>query len=164
MPIVETTPVTVTPVTVTPEQSEANWQRAYPFVLNMEGGLSTDRNDKGNYTPSGEFRHEVRDQRSPYPHLDIANPDQRAALDTIGVTTGEPSGLLLRRGRCAWRLTRQSITGRCGETRVHARQLRRDRTSTRRSGCSTTSPMETWPHHGVAWKLGAATFAGSEKA
>ena len=56
VPIVETTPVTVTPVTVTPEQSEANWQRAYPFVLNMEGGLSTDRNDKGNYTPSGEFK------------------------------------------------------------------------------------------------------------
>ena len=105
VPIVETTPVTVTPVTVTPEQSEANWQRAYPFVLNMEGGLSTDRNDKGNYTPSGEFKGtKFGIVRTPYPHLDIANPTREQALDIYRRDYWEPSGLLLRRGRCAWRL------------------------------------------------------------
>lgn len=32
-----------------------NWGRAWPIVLNIEGGLSTDRSDKGNYRPDGTF-------------------------------------------------------------------------------------------------------------
>lgn len=44
----------VEPTEPTPTQGD-NWSRAWPIVLKIEGGLSTDRTDKGNYRPDGTF-------------------------------------------------------------------------------------------------------------
>jgi hypothetical protein len=41
--------------TPAPTPSSDNWSRAWPIVLRIEGGLSTDRNDTGNYRPDGTF-------------------------------------------------------------------------------------------------------------
>jgi hypothetical protein len=35
--------------------AQDNWGRSWPVVLDIEGGLSTDRNDRGNYRPDGTF-------------------------------------------------------------------------------------------------------------
>jgi hypothetical protein len=46
-----------TPPTINKPQppAGANWERAWPIVLDIEGGLSTDRADPGNYRPDGTF-------------------------------------------------------------------------------------------------------------
>jgi hypothetical protein len=152
VPIVETTPVTVTPVTVTPEQSEANWQRAYPFVLNMEGGLSTDRNDKGNYTPSGEFKGtKFGISARSYPHLDIANLTREQALDIYRRDYWEPSGAAAAPWPLCLALFDTAINHGVGAAkRIHARQLSEIELYQAKRMLDYIT-YETWPHHGVAW-------------
>ena len=47
--------------------------------------------------------------------------------------------------------------------RIHARQLSEIELYQAKRMLDYIT-YETWPHHGVAWETGCATFAGSEKA
>lgn len=51
-----------------------NFDQAFELVVGHEGVYSTDRNDPGNYTPSGEFKGtKYGISARSYPHLDIKN-------------------------------------------------------------------------------------------
>lgn len=66
-----------------PEQPVSdNWNRAWPIVLKIEGGLSTDRSDKGNYRPDGTFvGTKWGISALSHPTVDIVNLTKEQALE-----------------------------------------------------------------------------------
>jgi hypothetical protein len=69
------------------------WQRAVDFTLRIEGGLSTDRDDPGNYRPDGTFggtKYGIS-ARS-YPDLDIPNLTKEQAIEIYRRDYWTPSG------------------------------------------------------------------------
>jgi uncharacterized protein YgiM (DUF1202 family) len=59
-----------------------SWERAWPIVLSIEGGLSTDRSDPGNYRPDGTFvgtKYGI--SANAHPDVDIVNLTKEQALD-----------------------------------------------------------------------------------
>lgn len=67
--------------TGTPVPAGDNWQRAWPIVLDIEGGLSTDPNDRGNYKPDGTFvgtKYGI--SANAHPDVDIVNLTKEQAL------------------------------------------------------------------------------------
>lgn len=66
------------PIVIGGAPTDERFQRAIAFVLRWEGGFSTDRNDKGNWTGGavgvGEFKGtKYGISAASFPHLDIAN-------------------------------------------------------------------------------------------
>lgn len=69
----------LTDVTATPGTDL--WDRAWPLVLRVEGGLSTDRSDPGNYRPDGTFvGTNWGISALAYPQEDIPNMTRERAL------------------------------------------------------------------------------------
>lgn len=132
--------------------SEANWQRAYPFVLNMEGGFSTDPNDKGNYTPSGEFKGtKFGISARSYPHLDIRNLTREQALEIYKRDYWDASGA----AQMAWPLCLAVLDtainhGVGAAQRIYARKLSEIELFQAKRMLDYIT-YSTWPHHGVAW-------------
>jgi hypothetical protein len=60
----------------------SSWERAWPVVLSIEGGLSTDRSDPGNYRPDGTFigtKYGI--SANAHPDVDIVNLTKEQALE-----------------------------------------------------------------------------------
>lgn len=78
MPAPEPTP----PPAPLPPPTGDDWSRVWPITLNIEGGLSTDRNDRGNYRPNGEFvgtKYGI--SANAHPDVDIVNLTKEQALE-----------------------------------------------------------------------------------
>lgn len=59
-----------------------DWGRVWPITLNIEGGLSTDRSDPGNYRPDGTFvGTKFGISALAHPTLDIVNLTKEQALE-----------------------------------------------------------------------------------
>lgn len=145
LPIVEGQPVSQ-------DQGEINWRRAYPFVLNMEGGFSTDPNDKGNYTPSGEFKGtKYGISARSYPHLDIANLTKEQALEIYKRDYWLPSGAASQPWPLCLATFDVAINHGVGAAkRIHARQLSEIELYMAKRMLDYIT-YSTWRHHGVAW-------------
>lgn len=75
-------PVTGPGPTTPPIQAGDDWSRVWPITLNIEGGLSTDRSDPGNYRPNGEFvGTKFGISALAHPTLDIVNLTKEQALE-----------------------------------------------------------------------------------
>jgi hypothetical protein len=77
----------------TPTPPSDCWSRAIAFTLNLEGGLSTDPHDPGNYRPDGTFvgtKYGI--SANSYPDLDIPNLTKEQAIEIYKRDYWLPSG------------------------------------------------------------------------
>lgn len=80
-PLLSPTPMPAPGPTPQPQPSGDDWSRVWPITLNIEGGLSTDRNDRGNYRPDGTFvgtKYGI--SANAHPDVDIVNLTKDQAL------------------------------------------------------------------------------------
>ncbi len=129
------------------------WAKVWPIVLDIEGNdrLSTDRNDRGNYRPNGEFvgtKYGISALSNP--DVDIPNLTQNQALQLYYTRYWLPSGAHLMK----WPMCLVHFDSYVQNTVAAQRFLVESgsnplRYLAARLAWYTSTP--TWQHHGAGW-------------
>lgn len=153
--------VTTPPPTPEPVPAGDNWSRVWPVTLNIEGGLSTDRSDPGNYRPNGEFvGTKFGISALAHPTLDIVNLTKEQALDIYRRDYWQGSGA----DKLPWPLNLLHFDAYV-QNEVAAKQFLAasggdpDRYMAERIDWYTRAPSDDqWQHNGKGWMRRCATM------
>lgn len=134
-----------------PPQAQDNWERAYPIVLHIEGGISTDPTDPGNYRPDGTFvGTNWGISARAYPNEDILGMTRERALFLYKRDYWGPSGA----GSLPWPLALVHFDAYVQNPSAAMELLKKsggDPVLYMSERINWYTNLKTWEHHGKGW-------------